>query len=105
MGAALPREHAKLSRQFCPHHTRFRINAHLLRHPSVCPWLAARERPMVTRSRSLIIFTSVLVVTIWVWGLSGVLFWIRWNSFDRLGPPTKELFPYGEIRIGVDASY
>jgi len=60
---------------------------------------------MVTRSRSLTIFAIITVLTIWAWALAGVLFWIRWNSVERPGPPVKELFPYGEIRIGVDASY
>ncbi|MEP6986269.1 MAG: transporter substrate-binding domain-containing protein [Chloroflexota bacterium] len=60
---------------------------------------------MVARSRPLTFFAIMLVLTLWVWGLSGVLFWIRWNSIERPGPPAKELFPYGEIRIGVDASY
>jgi polar amino acid transport system substrate-binding protein len=60
---------------------------------------------MVTRSRPLIFFSIITVLTLWVWGLAGVLFWIRWNSFQRPLPPVKELFPYSEIRIGVDASY
>ncbi len=60
---------------------------------------------MVTRSRSLILFAIFIVLTLWAWGLAGVLFWIRWNSVERPGAPVKELFPYGEIRIGVDASY
>jgi ABC-type amino acid transport substrate-binding protein len=60
---------------------------------------------MVARSRSLTFFAIMIILTLWVWGLSGVLFWIRWNSIERPGPPVKELFPYGEIRIGVDASY
>lgn len=60
---------------------------------------------MVARSRSLTFFAMMIVLTVWVWGLSGVLFWIRWNSIERPGPPVKQLFPYGEIRIGVDASY
>src|SRR5580765_1789909 len=60
---------------------------------------------MVTRSRSLTYFALITVMTLWVWGLAGVLFWIRWNSVVRPLPPVKELFPYGEIRIGVDASY
>ena len=60
---------------------------------------------MVTRSRSLIVFSSLVALTVWVWALAGVVFWIRWHSVDRPGPPVKELFPYGEIRIGVDASY
>jgi polar amino acid transport system substrate-binding protein len=33
------------------------------------------------------------------------LFWIRWNSIERPNPLARELFPYGELRIGVDASY
>lgn len=60
---------------------------------------------MVARSRTLTIFTIISVITLWAWLLSGVLFWIRWNSVIRPNLPTKELFPYGEIRIGVDASY
>lgn len=60
---------------------------------------------MVTRSRTLTLFSIFTVLTIWVWGLAGVLFWIRWNSVIRPSTPVKELFPYGEIRIGVDASY
>ncbi len=60
---------------------------------------------MVTRSRSLTLFSIITVLTVWAWGLAGVLFWIRWNSVERPRLPVKELFPYGEIRIGVDASY
>jgi len=60
---------------------------------------------MVTRSRRLALFSIFTVLTIWAWGLAGVLFWIRWNSVVRPVAPVKELFPYGEIRIGVDASY
>lgn len=53
------------------------------------------------------IVTGVLIfaLTAWVWILSLVLFNIRWNSIQRPGPPIRELFPYGEMRIGVDASY
>lgn len=60
---------------------------------------------MVTRSRSLTLFSIVLFLTVWAWGLAGALFWMRWNSIERPRLPVKELFPYGEIRIGVDASY
>ncbi len=60
---------------------------------------------MVARSRPLTFFAIAIVLTIWVWSLSGVLFWIRWNSVERPSGPIKELFPYGEIRIGTDASY
>ncbi|MCB9451977.1 MAG: amino acid ABC transporter substrate-binding protein [Anaerolineaceae bacterium] len=44
-------------------------------------------------------------LTVWVWALAGVLFTLRWNAIERPGPPLKEVFPYGELRIGVDASY
>ncbi|MBI1278471.1 MAG: transporter substrate-binding domain-containing protein [Anaerolineaceae bacterium] len=60
---------------------------------------------MVTRARSLNFFVIFVALTLWAWGLSGVIFWIRWNSVTRPNAPIKELFPYGEIRIGVDASY
>ena len=59
----------------------------------------------VARSRSLTFYSIVIVLTIWMWGLAGVLFWIRWSSVERPLASTKQLFPYGEIRIGVDASY
>jgi polar amino acid transport system substrate-binding protein len=52
---------------------------------------------------------NILVLTIvlaaWVWGLGLVVFALRWNAFERPGTPVRELFPYGEMRIGVDASY
>jgi polar amino acid transport system substrate-binding protein len=60
---------------------------------------------MAARTRPLTFFAIFSVLTLWMWTLAGVLFWIRWNSVERPGPPTKEIFPYGEIRIGVDASY
>jgi ABC-type amino acid transport substrate-binding protein len=44
-------------------------------------------------------------LTVWVWALAGVVFVIRWNSIERPLPPSRELFPYGELRVGVDASY
>lgn len=46
-----------------------------------------------------------LAFTVWVWSLAGALFFIRWTAIERPGPPLKELFPYGEMRIGVDANY
>lgn len=48
--------------------------------------------------------TLGLLLTIWVWALAVVLFSIRWNAIERPGPPLRQLFPYGELRIGVDAS-
>lgn len=45
-----------------------------------------------------------LLLTIWLWALAGVLFAIRWNAIERPGPPLRQLFPYGQLRIGVDAS-
>jgi polar amino acid transport system substrate-binding protein len=44
-------------------------------------------------------------LTVWVWALASTLFVLRWNAVERPGPPLKEVFPYGELRIGVDASY
>jgi polar amino acid transport system substrate-binding protein len=46
-----------------------------------------------------------LAATAWVWLLAAFLFALVWTGFERPGPPVKELFPYGELRIGVDASY
>ncbi len=60
---------------------------------------------MAQRSRSIIFAALILTITLWIWVLTLCLFWIRWNSFIRPGAPIKEIFPYGEIRIGVDASY
>lgn len=49
--------------------------------------------------------TLGIALTVWAWALVGVTFALRWSSVERPGPPVKELFPYGEMRIGVDASY
>lgn len=46
-----------------------------------------------------------VALTVWVWVLAGVLFTLRWNTVERPGPPIREIFPYGEMRVGVDASY
>jgi polar amino acid transport system substrate-binding protein len=46
-----------------------------------------------------------LSVTAWVWLLAGALFIIRWTAVERPAIPPRHLFPYGELRIGVDASY
>lgn len=46
-----------------------------------------------------------VILTAWIWALGLVLFSLVWNAFERPGPPVHELFPYGEMRIGVDASY
>lgn len=60
---------------------------------------------MASRTRFLIYGGLILGITIWVWSLSGVLFWLRWNSIKRPDTPIQELFPYREIRVGVDASF
>lgn len=46
----------------------------------------------------------LLCLVVWIWGLAVVLFTIRWNALERPGPPVRELFPYGAMRVGVDAS-
>lgn len=49
-------------------------------------------------------YTLGVVLPLWVWLLVIMLFSIRWTSVERPGPPPRQLFPYGEMRIGVDAS-
>jgi len=53
----------------------------------------------------IIIPILTIILTAWIWTLGLVAFALRWNAFERPGPPVRELFPYGEMRIGVDASY
>ncbi len=61
---------------------------------------------MAATARRMIKLTGVLLVmNVAVWGLAAGLFILRWNSIERPLPPIYEAFPYGEIRIGVDASY
>src|SRR5262245_61249918 len=60
---------------------------------------------MAARSWRITSITLGIAVTVWVWSLAGTTFALRWSSVERPGPPVKELFPYGEMRIGVDASY
>lgn len=60
---------------------------------------------MAARPWRLILPALALAITLWLWALAGVLFVLRWNAVERPGPPLKELFPYGEMRVGVDASY
>jgi polar amino acid transport system substrate-binding protein len=50
------------------------------------------------------LLTLAVAVTAWLWALAGVLFAIRWNSVPRPEPSARALFPYGEMRIGIDAS-
>lgn len=44
-------------------------------------------------------------MTLWIWALAVLLFAMIWNAIERPGPPIKDLFPYGTIRIGIDPSY
>lgn len=60
---------------------------------------------MAARSNRINLLAMSLVITLWIWALAGILFVLRWNTVERPGPPVKEIFPYGEMRIGVDASY
>lgn len=46
-----------------------------------------------------------VAVTVWIWALAGELFVLRWAALERPESPPRLLFPYGEMRIGVDASY
>ena len=60
---------------------------------------------MAARSRTVIALILGVALTVWVWALAYTLYTMRWNAFEHPGPPAYELFPYGEMRIGVDASY
>jgi polar amino acid transport system substrate-binding protein len=51
------------------------------------------------------VFALTAAITVWLWVLVVVLFSIRWNAVERPGPPAREIFPYGELRVGVDPSY
>lgn len=56
-------------------------------------------------SPSRTVFVAIsLALTVWLWGLGGTLFLLRWHSVER-PIPIRDLFPYGEMRVGVDASY
>jgi arginine/lysine/histidine transporter system substrate-binding protein len=60
---------------------------------------------MAARSWRITWATIGIALAVWLWGLAGITFALRWSSVERPGPPLKELFPYGEMRVGVDASY
>lgn len=60
---------------------------------------------MATAAQRTILSVILITNTVWIWSLAGILFAIRWHAIVRPAPPTYEIFPYGEIRIGVDASY
>lgn len=68
--------------------------------------MAARAVSALAEHRPwrLTVLALVAALTLWVWALAGILLLIRWNAIERPGPPLRELFPYGELRIGVDAS-
>lgn len=58
---------------------------------------------MVARPVRLIGVTLLLALC--VWAMAGVLYLLRWNAVERPGLPAREIFLYGELRVGVDASY
>jgi len=60
---------------------------------------------MASRPWRITWMTASIALALWVWALAGVTFALRWTSVERPGPPLRELFPYGEMRVGVDASY
>lgn len=60
---------------------------------------------MAARPWRVIGVSLALAVTAWIWTLAGALFLLRWIAVDRPPPPPPPLLPYGEMRIGVDASY
>ena len=60
---------------------------------------------MAARPWRIVFLAAASALVIWIWVLVGAAFTLRWTSVERPGTPLKELFPYGEMRIGVDASY
>ena len=60
---------------------------------------------MASPTWRLALFSLSLAVVLWVWLLAGALFLLRWSAIPRPEPPPKLLFPYGEMRVGVDASF
>ncbi len=60
---------------------------------------------MAARASITIRLALSLALALWIWGLVVVLFIVRWNSIERPPPPVRDIFPYGEMRVGVDASY
>lgn len=59
---------------------------------------------MAARPRRITSVRLWLLLTACVWLAAAVLLVLRWHMIERPGPPLKEVFPYGELRIGVDAS-
>lgn len=51
-----------------------------------------------------VVLSTLVVLTMWIWGLASALFFIRWHSVERPTPPIRQIFPYGMMRVGVDAS-
>lgn len=51
------------------------------------------------------ILSTALASTVGLWLLAAILFAARWSSVARMGYPQPDLFPYGHLRVGVDASY
>lgn len=60
---------------------------------------------MAASSHRTITLTLIAAIVVWVWALGAALFALRWVSIVRPLPPARILFPYGEMRVGVDASY
>jgi polar amino acid transport system substrate-binding protein len=53
----------------------------------------------------IVLISLSLSLAAWIWLLAGALLLIRWTAVERPAIPPRHLFPYGEMRIGVDASY
>lgn len=60
---------------------------------------------MAARTRPVTIVAISMAFIAWIWGLGAILFGLRWGTIERPGPSVRQLFPYGEMRVGVDASY
>ncbi|MFO7323566.1 MAG: ABC transporter substrate-binding protein [Chloroflexota bacterium] len=57
--------------------------------------MVARAR-VITRRQMLILVAALLGLLVLA---------LRWNALQQPPPTTHDLFPYGELRVGIDASY
>jgi ABC-type amino acid transport substrate-binding protein len=60
---------------------------------------------MAGTTRTLTCAAISIALIAWIWVLGAILFGLRWRAIERPGPAIRQLFPYGEMRVGVDASY
>jgi polar amino acid transport system substrate-binding protein len=60
---------------------------------------------MAARARRIITPALILVLNVWVWALASLIFTHYRPARPQPLPPPVELFPAGELRVGIDASF